>query len=452
MIITSLQDDSVGGDTNANGASSGMPGDWGGVSVNGNANVDHLISRFGFGFNLTPTTMASIQNSSFEWSGWCGIMATSGTPATITNCSFSDTVGPGILVMSYPTTGLTVSGCTFDRNQVPIRFERNSFANLSGLTVHENHSQYNGVYMDTASSWDQGGTLTNAGCPYVFASDPNFACGAKLTLQAGAVVKVGNVMLQACDLDILGTESQPVIITSLQDDSVGGDTNANGASSGIPGDWGGVGFTGSAGTFQNCQIRYAFSGFQHSGSAPIIVDSFDIRHCSFGLTFSPGGGGVVRNSTIVDNTTGVSAWGPPLPILGDLGSPGTGDDGNNQFVCNQRHIENMDTSTLLAENNWWGEAPPDPTVFQGPVDIEPFLGSETDPVIPGLKCVLANGGADIVLTWGNAAPACGYRVERSEDPQSGFMDISGHLTVGQHTDAGAGNLGGNFYYQVVIEQ
>jgi RHS repeat-associated protein len=84
------------------------------------------------------------------------------------------------------------------------------------------------------------------GSPYVVTGDLSIGSGRSLTLLPGTIVKfqgTGNAY-EAIDLTnqgtlyALGTPSQPVIFTSIKDDSAGGDTNGDGnTTSPAPGDW-----------------------------------------------------------------------------------------------------------------------------------------------------------------------------------------------------------------------
>ncbi len=87
------------------------------------------------------------------------------------------------------------------------------------------------------------------------------ASGVTLTIEAGTVVKFtsGGAIIAAGRLDVRGTAAQPVVFTSIRDDTAGGDTNGDGDdTTPAPGDWTGfiVRGTGYA-RLENFEIRYA---------------------------------------------------------------------------------------------------------------------------------------------------------------------------------------------------
>lgn len=119
----------------------------------------------------------------------------------------------------------------------------------------------------TNTTWTSGNIYLVENCNLIVQA------GATLTLQPGVVIKFGGVspgygsgagsaaMIVQGSLVAVGTEAQPVVFTSLKDDAHGGDSNSNGASSGVAGDWYGIVFQpGSAG-----QIEHFFVGYGGSG-------------------------------------------------------------------------------------------------------------------------------------------------------------------------------------------
>jgi hypothetical protein len=85
-------------------------------------------------------------------------------------------------------------------------------------------------------------TWTPAASPYVVTCNSRIAGGVTLTVAPGTVVKFtspsAGIVVDGT-LQAQGTAQSPVILTSIKDDSVGGDTNNDGsASAPAAGDWG----------------------------------------------------------------------------------------------------------------------------------------------------------------------------------------------------------------------
>lgn len=86
-------------------------------------------------------------------------------------------------------------------------------------------------------------TWTAASSPYHVTGTVTVESGAKLTIEAGTIVKFDpNINLSVSGiLDANGTASAPIYFTSYKDDDAGGDTNGDGnASNPAANDWGGI--------------------------------------------------------------------------------------------------------------------------------------------------------------------------------------------------------------------
>lgn len=111
-------------------------------------------------------------------------------------------------------------------------------------------------------------TWTAAGSPYVVKSVTITSSGT-LTIEPGVVVKI-NGTTQGFSVDgklVAGSSSgNPVVFTSIQDDSVGGDSGGDGPTTGAPGQWMAINVNaGGTASLTNSSVR--FGGYGTSGTA-----------------------------------------------------------------------------------------------------------------------------------------------------------------------------------------
>lgn len=169
-------------------------------------------------------------------------------------------------------------------------------------------------------------TWTAANSPYVVTGTINVQSPATLTIEPGVVVKFqsgANLLAQAgATLTAVGTSSNPIIFTSIKDDSAAGDTNEDGtATTPAPGDWNSLGFTGytdiygghaAFGSLQHAQVRY---GQQVTSrfSKPALSDDRIEKMSLYGLYLDTPASGTytIQRLTLTGNGYNLYMWAVP---------------------------------------------------------------------------------------------------------------------------------------------
>jgi len=199
IIFTSAKDDSSGNiDSNGDGPSIGVTGDWGGIA-----------------FNQSSISTQSILN-------YC--------------------------VIKYGGTA-NISG-----NANCLVLDAGANPHMSNLTLHRN--RYNGILLNVSTT-TQNIVLDIPSIPYVLTGSKTIDAGRSLTITPGCLLKsTGGVVLFIDGvLKSLGSSVNPVVLTSIRDDSRGGDTNNDGSSVGAGNDWGGIYFRNSS-IDSSCVLQY----------------------------------------------------------------------------------------------------------------------------------------------------------------------------------------------------
>ncbi len=123
------------------------------------------------------------------------------------------------------------------------------------------------------------------GSLYVLTGQVQVPANGTLTIEPGVIVKFDRL----AELDVnsggtliaRGTRAQPIVFTSLRDDSVGGDTNGDGdLSQPAYGDWNYIHLNSARGDFDYVQIRYGgntFGGLRSEGAPLLSVNHALIR-------------------------------------------------------------------------------------------------------------------------------------------------------------------------------
>jgi len=224
IMFTSLYDDTIGGDAdNDAGETAPLPGDW-----------DAIIFE-----DSSSDERSAMRNTEFRYAGagwWGGPIGLNNASPTLENVRMRDN-------------------------------RRNAFV-VAHTTWRTNR-------------WH------NLGIPYYLPDDITIEQRSTLTIAPGVVVKLsGGDRTQIFVDGVLKAEGTPerrIVFTSLQDDTVGGDTNNDGdASAPLAGDWDAVifrGQTASQSVLRHVDIKYARDKAVRleKGASPIL-DDVNVMH------------------------------------------------------------------------------------------------------------------------------------------------------------------------------
>ncbi len=316
IVFTSYLDDSVGGDTNGDGASSAPARqDWSGIIVRSGGEVSLTYTKLRYGGKSLPQGRAQIINkggkvslsnvsigigkhilgndefgyyqegnsSSFlgdriDMSGmYIGVVFYDGA-FNLSNGLVHDN-GTGF---SLHSGVLNVSDTAVDNNKtVAFSVSGNASVVHSGVTASGNGT--NAFVM--SGTLNHNDTWTSDYIPYVINGSFSIPAGVSLNVEKGTIIKINSsgfslgFKLDGGALNINGTKELPVYVTSFADDEVGGDANGNDfASFPKAGDWKNISINGGTMNVSHAIFRY---GGNTGGSYASIYNNGGIFTGSF---------------------------------------------------------------------------------------------------------------------------------------------------------------------------
>lgn len=293
IVLTAFADDEFGGDTNADGASAGTPGAWLGTRFTSASDASVLrdvVVRYG---GAGGWSNVHLESADVELSD-CVLERCAGAPLSLTGSS-KPQVGGCVL---RDNAGVAMASVPIDA--LPGFSGNSASGNVGGNFVHVTVTT---PTYDFAILTDQ-----LQGQALVLATSTLIGSARTLTLGPGVIVKFQGGILQVDGTLITqGTAAAEVVITAYADDAFGGDTNLNGPSSGSPGAWVGVRFTGGsdASVLEYTRVRYGgaggWSNFNLESADVTLRDCVSERSATTGMTLTGSSRPDVRTTLFAEN-------------------------------------------------------------------------------------------------------------------------------------------------------
>jgi|GEM_PF-3517546 len=433
IVFTSYKDDSYGGDSNEDGDSSQpAPGDWTKIYFANDSEgiIEHAIIQYGgFKDNIKDSrSLVFLSNSS----------------PTIRNNVLRHCTHAGVRVAgtgSFPAITfnqvehISAAGIHVVEGASPLLAKNTLTANSTGILIEKatayvaenefiNNVEYAVLLDDGGLSPSLGNSGTGNGLdgiairgilhgsqrwqannnfPYVITDLVTVASTDFLNIDPGVVIKVvkqdTDISPNEARLDIrgslnaIGSELEPIIFTSFNDDTYGGDTNKDGSATiPEPGDWSKIHIDGGSGNLEYIHVLYGGQHIDTAGPAslvyinngsPTISNSYFTRSAggailvgnpeanaiidnnqielngSYGIFVYLEATAAITNNSLVSNSTGIHIASHFNTVTGNTF---TGQIGNALLLENASAAEVMDnTGTENAINGIaiWGTLPSD---------------------------------------------------------------------------------------------
>ncbi len=381
VTFTAWTDDSVGGDNNGDGASVGTAGYWRYIQFNNSAASRLLNSTVRYGGDATAqiyttsgTSDLQLIGNTIAFSGTRGIHFDHTTTTLLQNNTIVDNATEGVYIDNQGGRPI-ITGNTFSRNNNGIRAGRNGPLSIEDNIISDNNNY--GIFYDNTYSLPpiRGNTISGnnvamripfSGLPnpddnntfannthnvievrgntrtedltlsatginvyYVVDGAPIVATGVSMRIEPGVIMKFGvNDQLRIDGaLSAIGTADEPIIFTSYRDDSAGGDTNRDGITAGVAGDWYYIQFTNAVIDFatrlEHIDVRYGggqnnnFGNLLLSDASPTIINSRISDSERYGIYIAGGGSSPLIENVEINRTgwSGIANFSSSTALL-----------------------------------------------------------------------------------------------------------------------------------------
>lgn len=320
IVFTSIRDDNYGGDSNSDGSgTSPSKGDWSFISIGGTNNASEFnYCKFLYGGGYTSYMDYTLNLES--------------ATTSVTNCTFAHNIGleQGALA-SKNASDLTISNNIFYDNEIPFAINGQFDIDNSNMFHNpENPSEtntHNGIYVVGTYEGIQGNiSWGETKVPMIIkggSSDLRIESGNSLTLSPGVMIKMGEEVSIFVDEGVLiaeGTESAPIVFTSIHDDSYGGDTDANeNTITPVPGDWDDIRVYGTNNNslFRYCEFYYGGGYSDYLDHTLYIQTNYTtVDQCIFGFNKGESKGAVnLEDASYETKVTGNIFYGNEKPLF-----------------------------------------------------------------------------------------------------------------------------------------